>query len=56
MWESEAVQPSSPEMPKLLFPTALPRIPINVGSSDHERKRKIAIKCLELEEMLESQG
>ena len=44
------------EKPKLLFPSAIPRIPMIVGSADHERKRKIAVKCLELEEMLERQG
>ena len=43
---------------RLLFPRALPRLD-GVGSSlsqDHEKKRKIAVKCLELEEMLEKQG
>merc|ERR1719273_234271 len=43
---------------RLLFPRALPRLsPLVPGpSQDHERKRKIAVKCLELEEMLEKQG
>ncbi len=41
---------------RLLFPKALPRIEVIAGSADHERKRKIAVKCLELEEMLEKQG
>ena len=40
---------------RLLFPRALPRLAV-VASQDHERKRKIAVKCLELEEMLEKQG
>jgi len=53
MWKSE---PSLPERPKLLFPTAVPRIPVIAGTADHEKKRKVAVKCLELEEMLESQG
>ena len=26
------------------------------GMATHEKKRKIAVKCLELEEMLENQG
>ena len=56
MWESEAVQPLIAEKPKLLFPTAVPRIPMILSSADHEKKRKVAVKCLELEEMLESQG
>merc|ERR1712110_547746 len=41
---------------RLLFPRALPSIPVINGGKDHERKRKIAVKCLELEEMLEKQG
>merc|ERR1711953_392971 len=43
---------------RLLFPRALPRLsPLVPGpSQDHEKKRKIAVKCLELEEMLEKQG
>merc|ERR1711879_334014 len=41
---------------RLLFPRALPSIPVIAGGADHERKRKIAVKCLELEEMLERQG
>ena len=42
---------------RLLFPRALPSIPVITGAKDHERqKRKIAVKCLELEEMLERQG
>ena len=42
---------------RLLFPRALPSIPVITGGKDHERqKRKIAVKCLELEEMLERQG
>ena len=42
---------------RLLFPRALPSIPVINGGKDHERqKRKIAVKCLELEEMLERQG
>ena len=41
---------------RLLFPRALPSIPVISGGKDHERKRKIAVKCLELEEMLERQG
>ena len=40
----------------LLFPKNLPKLPVIVGGADHERKRKIAVKCLELEEMLEKQG
>jgi len=56
MLESETVQPLITEKPKLLFPTAVPRIPMILSSADHEKKRKVAVKCLELEEMLESQG
>ena len=44
---------------KLLFPKVLPpkpKLPNINGAADHERKRKIAIKCLELEENLEKQG
>ena len=43
---------------RLLFPRALPKLAVVAGgaSQDHERKRKIAVKCLELEEMLEKQG
>ena len=41
---------------RLLFPRALPSIPVISRGKDHERKRKIAVKCLELEEMLERQG
>ena len=41
---------------RLLFPRALPRLPVIMGGADHEKKRKIAVKCLELEEMLEKQG
>ena len=33
-----------------------PRLPRISGLAVHERKRKVAVKCLELEEMLESQG
>merc|ERR1719278_27699 len=40
---------------RLLFPRALPRLGPS-PSQDHEKKRKIAVKCLELEEMLEKQG
>ena len=56
MWASDNVKTANSNRPKLLFPTAVPRIPIIAGSADHEKKRKIAIKCLELEEMLESKG
>ena len=46
---------------RLLFPRALPRLAPLASlapgpSQDHEKKRKIAVKCLELEEMLEKQG
>jgi len=54
--EAEAVRPPTPKKAKLLFPSAIPRLSTIVGSADHEKKRKIAVKCLELEEMLESQG
>ena len=44
---------------RLLFPRVLPRpgpAPAPVTSGDHDKKRRIAVKCLELEEMLERQG
>ena len=46
---------------RLLFPRVLPRPgpapgPAPVTSGDHDKKRRIAVKCLELEEMLERQG
>merc|ERR1712154_437149 len=41
---------------RLLFPRSLPKLPVIVGGGEHEKKRKIAVKCLELEEMLEKQG
>ena len=41
---------------RLLFPRASPNLPVIVGGGEHEKKRKIAVKCLELEEMLEKQG
>ena len=44
---------------KLLFPKlipGIPKVPIISGAGDHEKKRKIAVKCLEMEEMLEKQG
>ena len=48
---------------RLLFPKVLPRapgsvgkVPIITGAADHEKKRRIAVKCLEMEEMLEKQG
>ena len=47
------METSLPERKKLLFPT---RLPVIAGSADHERRRKVAVKCLELEEMLESKG
>ena len=44
---------------KLLFPKVLPpkqKLPTINGFADHEKKRRIAVKCLELEESLEKQG
>jgi hypothetical protein len=35
---------------------ANPHLPRPAGMALHERKRKVAVKCLELEEMLEGQG
>jgi hypothetical protein len=32
------------------------RLPQLAGLAPHDRQRRIAVKCLELEEMLESQG
>ena len=41
---------------RLLFPKVLPKIPVVTSPADHEKKRRIAVRCLEMEEMLENQG